>query len=201
MVTKSKILAYSMLTVGVLGALFFNNNMNLIPYTIVYKILSIILSLVAIVYLYTIPPDSKLREQMQLKYLIEGLKEKGATLKVDLRQCTILENSFTEALEARPMFEAIAFGELQNIIPTDDNQVLDKTTKTKLENVTLSILVYEAEVSGQQRKFYSQVINKDRATLMFLLEAQKYTLLYYDKNNPSRCYFVLDFLDNQETSM
>ena len=198
MVTKSKILAYSMLTVGVLGALFFNNNMNLIPYTIVYKILSIILSLVAIVYLYTIPPDSKLREQMQLKYLIEGLKEKGATLKVDLRQCTILENSFTEALEARPMFEAIAFGELQNIIPTDDNQVLDKTTKTKLENVTLSILVYEAEVSGQQRKFYSQVINKDRATLMFLLEAQKYTLLYYDKNNPSRCYFVLDFLDNQE---
>jgi len=190
-----------MLTVGVLGALFFNNNMNLIPYTIVYKILSIILSLVAIVYLYTIPPDSKLREQMQLKYLIEGLKEKGATLKVDLRQCTILENSFTEALEARPMFEAIAFGELQNIIPTDDNQVLDKTTKTKLENVTLSILVYEAEVSGQQRKFYSQVINKDRATLMFLLEAQKFTLLYYDKNNPSRCYFVLDFLDNQETSM
>ena len=200
MVTKSKILAYSMLSVGVLGALFFNNNMNLIPYTIIYKILSIILALVAIVYLYTIPPDSKLREQLQLKYLIAGLKEKGATLKVDLTKCTILENSYTEAPETRPMFESIAFGDLQNIIPDDENKVLDKTTKTKLENITLSILVYEAEVMGQHRKFYSQVIHKDRATLMFLLEAQKYTLLYYDKNNPSRCYFVLDFLDNQESS-
>ena len=195
-VTKSKILAYSMLTVGVLGALFFNNNMNLIPYTIIYKILSIILALAAMVFLFTIPPDSKLREQMQLKYLIEGLKENGATLKVDLTRCSILENSYTEAHEARPMFEAIAFGELQNIMPADDNKVLDKTSQTKLENITLTILVYETEVMGQQRKFYSQVIHKDRATLMFLLEAQKYTLLYYDKNNPARCYFVLDFLDS-----
>ncbi len=185
-----------MLSVGVLGALFFNNNMNLIPYTIVYKILSIILALVAIVFLYTIPPDNKLREQMQLKYLIDGLKEKGAPLKADLTKCSILENSYTEAQESRPMYEAIAFGELQNIMPADDNSVIDKTTKTKLENITLSILVYEAEVLGQQRKFYSQVIHKDRATLMFLLEAQKYTLIYYDKNNPSRCYFVLDFLDS-----
>lgn len=196
MVTKTKIIAYSLLTLGVLGALFFNNNLNIIPYTVVYKILSVIIGLIGIILLFTIPPDSKLREQKQLNALIDQLKTNGATLKVDLTKCTILENSYTEAHNSRALFEAMDSGELKNILPDNDNAVIDKTTKAKLENITLSIIVYEAEVMGEKRKFYSQVIHKDKATLMFLLEAQKQTILYYDKNNPSRCYFILDFLDN-----
>ena len=196
MVTKRKLLAYTLLTVGVIGALFFNNNVNIIPFTLAYQVLSVLMGIFGLILIFTIPSDNKLREQQQLKLLIDTLKTNGATLKVDLTRCTILENSYTESHNANRMLDVVASGDLKNILPDDDTAVTDVTTKTKLENVTLSILVHEAEIGGVKQKFFSQVINKDRATLMFLLEAQKQTLLYYDKNNPSRCYFVLDFLYN-----
>lgn len=134
---------------------------------------------------------------MRLKALIDSLKTNGATLTVDLTRCTILEHTYTETRDSRPMFEMMAFGELKDMLPDDNNAEVDHATKTKLERVTLSVLVYEAEIAGMRRKFYSTVIEKDRATLMFLLEAQKQTILYYDKSNPSRCYFVLDFLNSE----
>lgn len=196
MLTKRKILAFSLLSLGVLGALFFNNNMNIIPYTIIYKTLSVIMAIAGIILLFTIPPAHKLRERQQLKQLIDSLKANGATLSIDLTQCTILEHSYTEARGARPVFEAMGFTELDNILPGDDNVTIDKTTQTKMENITLSILVYECEVNGAKQRFLSQVINKDRATLMFLIEEQQHTTLYYDRNNPAKCYFVLDFLDS-----
>jgi len=191
---RRKILAWSLLALGTLGTLFFNNNVNIIPFTIIYQVLSILLGIAGMVLLFSMPSEAKVREQAKLKTLIEQLRENGATLKVDLTKCTILENSFTEAHDSRAMFEVMTFGELNRIIPDDDNAVVDKTTNTRLENVTLTILVYEAEVNGVRRKFYSQVIHKDRITLMFLIESHKQTILYYDRNNPSRCYFVLDFL-------
>jgi hypothetical protein len=171
-VTKRKIIAYSMLTIGVIGALFFNNNINIIPYTICYKILSILLALAGLIIRLTTPPDSKTREQEQLQLLIDNLKTNGATLKVDLSKCTIIEHSFSETQDS--------------LLPGDNDIATNDTT--------LSIVVYETEIAGLKQRFHSQVINKDKATLMFLFEAHKRTIIYYDKTNPSRCYFVLDFL-------
>ena len=137
-----------------------------------------------------------MKEQQRLKLLIEELKANGEQITVDLPQCQILEHSYTEALESRPLFDEIAIGDLEMLIPGDETMQRDKTNMTKIENVTQSILLYETEVKGIHRRFVSQVINKDKATLMFLLDAQKQTVLYYDKKDPSRCYFVLDFLES-----
>ena len=129
-----------MLALGVLGALFFNNNVNIIPYTIVYQVLSVIMALAGAILLFTIRPANKLREEQALKQLIEGLKANGATLTVDLTKCTILENCFTEARDAQPVLDAMALGELANILPGNDNAIIEHHT-TRLENIALSILV------------------------------------------------------------
>ena len=194
--SRRKILAYSLLVVGVLGTLFFNNNVNIIPFTILFRILAVIIGLVGLIMLFTTLSYKKMKEQQQLKQLIEELKANGEQITVDLSQCHILEHSYTEALESRPLFDEIAIGDLEMLIPGDETMQRDKTNMTKIENVTQSILVYETEVRGIHRRFVSQVINKDKATLMFLLDAQKQTVLYYDKKDPSRCYFVLDFLES-----
>jgi len=194
--SRRKILAYSLLVVGVLGTLFFNNNVNIIPFTILFRILAVIIGLVGLIMLFTTLSYKKMKEQQQLKQLIEELKANGEQITVDLSQCQILEHSYTEALESRPLFDEIAIGDLEMLIPGDETMQRDKTNMTKIENVTQSILLYETEVKGIHRRFVSQVINKDKATLMFLLDAQKQTVLYYDKKDPSRCYFVLDFLES-----
>jgi hypothetical protein len=191
-----KIIAYILVAIGVLAALFFKGNAgDMIPYAPCFFICSNIIWVIGVLLLFTMPSLRKIKEQQSLKALIDSCKKNGDCFTVDLTKCRITEHSYTSEHESRTFFEDIAITDLERFMPDEENVVWDKTSKVKMDNIIQSVIIYEQEVNGVHRKFVSQIINKDKATLMFLLDEQMKTTIYYDRSDPSKCYFDLDFLN------
>lgn len=113
---------------------------------------------------------------------IDDLKHNGERIPVNFSQCEIKENNYSEEVE-KNYSDSKSLGLLTG-----------HTNNIEIVSRNQSVIVYEASNGSRIDKFVSPVIPKDKATLMFLLDAQKQTTLYVDKTNSSRYFFDLDFL-------
>lgn len=117
---------------------------------------------------------------------INRLKTNGHKIVVDLLECEIKSNNWASE---GPRYE------------NDKIQMLnavggDPELNVKYVDNMVSKILYKTEFMGKEYDFISRSYSKDVHTLRMLLDIQKNTNIYLDKNNSNIYYFDLEFLDN-----
>ena len=119
----------------------------------------------------------------EFKKRIKKQKSKFKKIRVDLSKCKLECNSSYERVESN------------NPAEISNHWEGLKPSKNVVKNIQKSecVLVFEMDWKGELVRFESEVIFKDEVTLSFLLEKQKFIVLYI---KPDRQYFFdLDFLN------
>jgi len=188
-----QIAAVLLIVLGFLTVTFFRHySGHLIPYPFFFWSLGLTMFLFGYLLVRYIPSDRSQAAARQIRQLIGELKASGEKIKVDFKDCEILEHNYSEHKETYgrdSLFPSLAGG-------PSLNELDDETGGTGIANVCQSVILfsYPNERTGHPEKFMSQIISKDKITLSFYLDQQKQTTLYVDKSDRSRYYFDLDFL-------
>ena len=192
-----RILAYTLLIFGLLTVTFFRKySGDIIPYPFLFWLLGFVMFLGGFMLLRYIPSTKEFNIQKQVNKLIADLKENGEIIKVDLKKCELKEHNY---IEERERYEDK--NELLTLDIERQIQFWDALGGNSMRNVeqiqinqTVIIYSYLNNHTGQEEKFISRVISKDKVTLAYYLSEQKQTTLYVDKTNRTHYYFDLDFL-------
>jgi hypothetical protein len=126
--------------------------------------------------------DRKVRQN--LKAEINNFKLTADKIKVDLNNCKIRANNYTEQVEVVKNYKAQAFDALY-----------DSSKNIANVNINQAVLIFETDKYGEKERYFSPTIYKDEVTLRFLLDRQKETYIYVDRDNRSKYYFDLEFLN------
>jgi len=113
------------------------------------------------------------------------LKITGIKVPVDLTKCVIKSNNWTDEVE-RYDIPRVAF--LNEVSGDSDKNV-------EMVESNLSRIAYSCDFNGKHSTFFSPPIAKDKTTIMILLEMQKETAIYVDRDDSRRYYFDLEFID------
>lgn len=105
-------------------------------------------------------------------------------IKVDLNSCKIVDNKYF-------IEEDIYSSNKISFL----NSLYDSSKNIKTTEITHARIIFNYSHNGNNLTFVSPIIEKDKNTLLFLLEKQKYTYIYLDNNNFNNYNFDLDFLD------
>lgn len=108
---------------------------------------------------------------------------------VDLVNCEVKRNDYTQEVMKNPT----GIYSLDNRIRALDSLV-DETRNTKVETVSQCVLIFVVELNNVRKRISSPVIYSDHATLMFKLDAQKQTTVYFKGPDLSDYYIDLEFL-------
>ncbi len=128
--------------------------------------------------------DSRPRSGKERPRMLSELKTTGREIKVDLTRCKIKSNSWTVVKERnRGGYKDQAITAL-----------IDPELNVQHVRFESSIVEYSTTVDGRRRIFRSPPISRDKQTLHFLLEVQKETSIYIDRDMPRYYYFDLEFL-------
>ncbi len=114
----------------------------------------------------------------------EKLIRNGLKVEVDLDKVEIKSASYREEI----ISENAGFNRYEAL----DGMI--RKDNREFNNVEQSVLVYETEVHGNKKKFYSPLIPKDETTLQLLLGSQKKTSIYLDRLNDENYFFDIEFL-------
>ena len=116
----------------------------------------------------------------QYKKRIEGLKNTGEKIKVDLSGCQIKSNHYSVE---------------QDVVDLVDAQAFNVADGNEMENVP-SMGIYQSVLISKQgaETFISNIIPMEQTTLLFKLDNQKTTFIYVDKSDRSKYYFDVEFL-------
>lgn len=114
---------------------------------------------------------------------LSDFKQNSIQIPVDLSQCTITGNTWTQVREGKTNKE-ILFNEL----------IGDSFENRDTDDIAVSVIKYTTNVQGQRRTFTSPPVAKDKTTLLMLLEMQKETNIYIDRDG-KYYYFDLEFLE------
>lgn len=117
---------------------------------------------------------------------VSSLKKRGKKIKVDLSRCQVMFNSFVEEREINASYRVKGFNALG-----DDRRNVEHIKINK------AVLLYEQEIDGKMQKFYSQTIPIDKMTLNILMDRQKQTYIYVDRNDNTDYYFDIEFLKKE----
>ncbi|HYV93510.1 MAG TPA: hypothetical protein VE978_17180 [Chitinophagales bacterium] len=179
-------LAYILFSIGLLSyfvRLGYHSSFYLLP-EISFAI-STICILIALRLFATSRSTKEIRSANRYKEIIQVLKETGEKIKVDFSQCEVKSNDYSEERERygprTQYWNAMAGDAIRNTEVVDVNQ---------------SVLIFKNNANGKEETFVSPVIYKDEITIKFLLSEKKETTLYIDKNDRSRYYFDLEFLQS-----
>jgi len=176
-----------MLVLGILTYLFFRHyNGSFIPYPIVWYFGAILMILIGILLIKSAITKGNKEIEDNFKKEIEKFKLNSEKIPVDLNNCLIKTNNYTEQIEKESGYRAQTLDALY-----------DSSKNVESVNVYNAVLIFETEINGQKEKFYSPTINKEEITLRFLLDRQKETFIYVDKGNRKRYYFDIEFLDDK----
>ena len=93
----------------------------------------------------------------------------------------------------RSEINVVSSGYSSKVIMLDGIYGIDRSKKTVRSDY--SIIVYNDNINGKKKQFYSPEIDKDSETLSFLLERQGIIDLYIDNNDLDNYYFDLKFLE------
>ncbi|MFK8055204.1 MAG: hypothetical protein AB8F78_03700 [Saprospiraceae bacterium] len=168
---------------GILTIFFKNYNGESIPYPTLLFYLSQGLAILGISIFAA--SRSKIERKAEDLYRVEvkRLIEHGIKIEVDLTQCEIVSSSYSEEIPRSSNLRVQGLDALGG-----------SSNLTKRIEVNQSRLIYKAEDSSETRIFISPIIDKDEATLSFLLDSQKVTNIYVDVDTPNLYYFDLNFL-------
>jgi hypothetical protein len=116
----------------------------------------------------------------QYKKRIEGLKNTGEKIKVDLSGCQIKSNDYSAEHDVVGLVDGQAF----NVV--DGNEIANVQSMEIYQSVLIS--KHGAEI------FISSIIPLEQTTLLFKLDNQKITFVYVDRSDRSKYYFDVEFL-------
>jgi hypothetical protein len=133
---------------------------------------------------YAITLNNK-KEKQNFKSEIDRFKQSADKIKVNLSDCEIISNNYTEQVEKVKSYKAQAL-----------DSIYDSGKNIEQVDINQTVIVYKTTQYGQKEQFNSSTINKDRITLNFLLAKHKETYLYVDRNNRQKYYFDIEFLNN-----
>lgn len=181
-----KAIGIIMIVIGLLILLFFKQYSGvLIPHPVIGFVLGLLLMISGyLTYKKGLAQWYEKKEE-DINARILELKQKADKVRVDLSVCEIKTNSYSEQVDKVKNYKAKAFDPLYDS---------DKS----IENINSNeaVLIFETEKYGEKEHYYSPVIYKDEITLRFMLDKQKETYIYIDKENRSNYYFDLEFLDD-----
>ena len=194
-----RILAYILFAFGFLIITFFRKySGTVIPYPSLFYLLGFIIFLGGLLFLRYTPTTKETNLQKQMAETINDLKENGERIKVDLTQCEIKENNYTEEQEKYGYSNELLTFDFERQIQAWNAIGGGSRRNIKEVRVEQSTIVYyhQNNRTGQTEKFVSRIIPKNKITLSFYLDSQKQTILYVDNTNRNKYYFDLDFLNN-----
>lgn len=125
------------------------------------------------------------KQKQELAYDLNIFKSTAQKIKVNLNECKILKNNYQVSIDTG----------LENHGYQALDALYDSSRLQKHNTVNQSIIVFETNVNGRNKKYLSEVIPKDAITLSFLLDKQKETFLYIDRDDYENYYFDLEFLN------
>ncbi len=141
------------------------------------------------------PTTKESMEKERLELLVKELKRYGEIIVVHFSNCDIKTNNYSEEKERYGGKDELTTLSIERDIQMMNVISGDSIKNTKVVEVYQSVLVFKIQHNGKPETFVSRIIPKDRATLLFELDVKKETTLYIDKNDRSRYYFDLDFLN------
>jgi hypothetical protein len=172
--------------IGLVTWLFFRRyNGEVIPVPIVWYFTGIACMLFGLLQIRK--GYSQLNKQViiDLQAEVNNFKLTADKILVDLNSCEIKANNYTEQVVDQRSYRSQAFDTMRGS-PKKYGDIY----------INQAMLIFETEKYGQKERYYSPTIYKDEITLRFLLDKQKETYLYIDKNNREKYYFDLEFLEN-----
>jgi hypothetical protein len=117
---------------------------------------------------------------------IKAFKRNADVIEVNLSECVIKSNSWTEEKERYSNYRVQAW----NTLGGDSEKNIEKVTYNS------STITYKTNYKGQEQIFESGTVGKDEITVSMLLEHQGKTKIYIDRLDPDNYYFDLEFLRN-----
>lgn len=182
-----RILAYFLFASGLLSVTFFRaSHSELLPNQWLFWLIGAVLFTAGWALLRYTPTVRQEHEKVEHKKKLIDLKTHGEKVHVLFSRCKLKSNDFTQEQEL--------FSDDVVDIPLE-TQAWDEPMSTKLIEVHETVVLYTHKYMGREETFVSDIILKDPATLMFLLDEKKETYIYVDPGNRSRYYFDLDFLN------
>ena len=135
--------------------------------------------------------------QKRIAEAIRDLKANGEKIIVDLTQCELKGNNYTEEREKYGDQNDLLTVGFELEIQAWNSLGGDSMRNVEQVEVAQTIIIFSRlnNRNGLTEKFISRVIYKDEITLSFYLDRQKKTTLYVDKVNRKKYYFDLSFLD------
>jgi hypothetical protein len=116
---------------------------------------------------------------------VKDLKVTGIKIPVDLTKCIVRSNNWTTE-EERYDIPRVAF--LNEISGHSDKNV-------EMVESNLSRIEYSCDFNGKRTTFLSPLIGKDKITTTILIEMQKETSIYVDRDDNRYYYFDLEFIN------
>lgn len=124
--------------------------------------------------------------------LVNWLKIHGDKIKVDLGECIIKENHYSEEIEDSEKYQNVSRGlTALTGVPSGGLYPNDQVVH---RNVIQSVILFEAPYKDRNIRFRSHIISKDKTTLLFHFYAQKETYIYMSPKDGNTYYFDLEFL-------
>lgn len=117
--------------------------------------------------------DEKMRHQDNER---ARLMAHGDIIAADLDKCEVKTNNYSQTIQVSTQ----PYGGIRD----------EEVTRRVLQ----SVVVYECIYKGVKTKFTSNVLSKERETILFYMSSRKTANIYVDLNDPSRYFFDLDFL-------
>lgn len=192
-----RILSYVLFGFGFLIILFFRGYKgNIIPYPFVFYLLGFSCFIIGIILLRKLPTKKEAIDNKRLNDEIQKLILSGEKIIIDLSKCLIKENNYTEEVEKYSPDNYLTSFDIERNIQVVNvlfGKSIDNVDKVR---VNQTVLIYEAEIDGIETKFTSRILPIDRINLLFKIDKKKETILYLDKNNLSKYYFDLDFIES-----
>lgn len=128
----------------------------------------------------------KKKEEKEMTSEYESWKQRlirdGIKINVDLNNVLIKSNNYREEIIDA---EYNRYKALDNMVGRDNRE---------FTNVNDSVVVYETEVFGNKKTFYSPPIAKDKISLQLLLSARQTTHIFADRVDQKNYFFDLEFL-------
>lgn len=194
-----RIISYILFVLGLLIVLFFRKySGELIPYPFLFYLSGFGMLFSGFLLLRYTPTATQSNVQKKVSEAIIYLKTKGERIAVDLTQCEIKEHHYIEEANHTEYPNDLLKFAVEHYVPA--LSIIEGTSKNNIQkvNVIQTILIYHYynNRTGENETFISRVIPKDKITLTFYLDKQKYTSLFVDNADRSKYYFDLDFLNS-----
>jgi hypothetical protein len=196
---KNRIIAYILFFLGLLIYIFFwhyNGRSISVISAFALALIGIVIFWVGRRLLRSTPTIRQSKEMDAANQFIKDIKANGDKISVDLNNCEVKENNYTE--------ERLRGGNYGDAIPIDEEQKMDQWTRGNslyrnndrvVVQINQTVVTGEVMRFGKPFKFRSQVLRHDRETLLFKMFAQKETTLYIDTKDPDKYYLDMEFLN------